>query len=121
MGFKLPVLETDVDCGPMGYSGLAFTFWLNATNPEEDWIAPDKRDPPVEKPEPWDLLWYNNFASALVRVTIPPEFSDVDEEEVIEIPDAQAVYDLERMPGFEQALLLWALNQVTQQPSSFQR
>ena len=98
MGFKLPVLETDADCGPMGYEGLVFTFWLNATNPEEDWVAPDKRDPPVEEPEPWDKLWYHNFASALVRVTIPPDLSDTGEEEVIEIPDSQAVYDLEHMP-----------------------
>ena len=115
MGFKLPVLESDVDCAAMGYSGLVFTFWLNATNPEEDWVPPDERDPPVANPEPWDLLWYNNFASALLRVTIPPEFNDAGEEEVIELPDAKAIYDLERMPGFEQALLIWALNQVSSQ------
>ena len=115
MGFKLPVLETDADCGPMGYDGLVFTFWLNATNPEEDWVLPDERDPPVKEPEPWDKLWYNSFASALLRVTIPPEFSDTGEEEVIEIPDAKAVYELEQMPGFEPSLLIWALNQVSQQ------
>ena len=108
MGFKLPVLESDVDCGPLGYPGLVFTFWLNATNPEEGWVAPEKRDPPELEPEPWDRLWYEGLGRVYLRVIVPPEFSDTGAEEIIELPDAQAVYKLERTTGFDQTLLHWA-------------
>ena len=109
MGFKLPRLTTDVDCEPLGYPGLVFTFWLNPTQVDDDeaWIAPDERDPPVEEPEPWDRLWYFGLGRVLLRVTIPKGLSDSGAEEVIEIPDAEAVYALEQMPGFDQSLLHW--------------
>jgi len=112
MGFKLPPLTTDVDCEPLGYPKLMFRFWLNPWNPEdgEEWIAPDKRDPPVEKPEEWDRLWYWSVARILQCVLIPGKFSDTGKDEVIDIPDMQAAYDLERMPRFESKMLNWALD-----------
>ena len=115
MGFKLPELRTDVDCEPLGYSKLVFRFFLNATNPEEDdeWISPDERDPPVENLEdldPGDRDYYEAMGRALECVIIPGKFSTSGKEEVIEIPDARAYYDLERMPGFEPAVLVWAIN-----------
>ena len=103
MGFKLPRLTTDVDCGPLGYDGLVFRFWLNATNPEKDWEAPDD-------PEPWERLWYVVIARVLERVIVPGGYTDSGEEEVIDIPDAKAAYELERMPGFEQGIIHWAFN-----------
>ena len=112
MEFQLPVLTHDVDCGPLGYPGLVFTFWLNATNPEEEWLSPEERDPPELEPEPWDRLWYVSYARALLRITIPPKFSDTGKEEVLEIPDAEAAYELERMPGFDRSILHWALAKV---------
>ena len=112
MGFKLPVLETDVDCEPLGYPGLVFTFWLNATNPEEEWLSPAERDPPVTDPEPWDRLWYVSYARALTRITIPPDLSTSGKEEVLEIPDARAVFELERMPGFDRSTMHWALAKI---------
>jgi hypothetical protein len=113
MGFQLPVLETDVDCEPLGYPGLTFTFWLNATNPEEDWVSPAERDPPVQKPAEWDRLWYEGLGRVLLRVIIPPKLSDTGAEEVLEIPDAEAVYELERMPGFDKTLLHWAFARLS--------
>jgi len=110
MGFKLPELTTDVDCEPLGYPGLVFRFWLNATNPVEEWIAPSEREPPVQEPEPWDRLWYVGLARVLQCVIIPGAYTDSGEEEAIETPDAKAVYELERMPGFEQMTLHWAFN-----------
>lgn len=112
MGFKFPVLETHVDCKPLGYPGLVFTFWLNATNPDEEWLSPAERVPPVTEPEPWDRLWYESYGRALLHITIPPEFSDSGKEEVLEIPDAEAAYELERMPGFDRSILHWALAKV---------
>ena len=111
MGFKLPRLETDVDCEPLGYPKLLLRFWLNPWNPEEaeEWVPPDERDPPVDEPEPWDRLWYWSIARVLQCVIIPGTFSDTGKDEEIDIPDMQAVYDLERMPGFEQKMLNWAL------------
>ena len=111
MGFKLPSLETDVDCEPLGYPGLVFRFWLNPWNPEEDeeWVPPDERDPPVEKPEPWDRLWYWSVTRVLQCVIIPAALSDTGKKETIDVPDMKAVYDLERMPRFEQKALNWAL------------
>jgi len=111
MGFKLPPLDSDVDCGPLGYPKLVFRFWLNPWNPEEAevWVPPDERDPPVETPEPWDRLWYWSVARVLQCVLIPGKFSDTGKDEVIDISDMQAVYDLERMPRFEPKMLNWAL------------
>ena len=111
MGFKLPRLETDVDCEPLGYPKLFLRFWLNPWNPEEgeEWAPPDERDPPVENPEPWDRAWYWSVARVLQCVIIPAKLSDTGKDEVIDIPDMKAVYDLERMPGFEQKMLNWAL------------
>ena len=110
MGFKLPELTTDVDCEEIGYSGLVFRFLLNATNPAETWVSPELRDPPVEEPDPWDTLWYQGLGRALVCVIIPGKFSDTGKREVIDIPDAQAFYELERAPGFEHDALKWALD-----------
>jgi hypothetical protein len=112
MGFKLPELRTDVDCGPLGYPKLVFRFFLNAVNPEEDdqWVEPDKRDPPVEDPDPWDRAYYQAMGRVLECVIIPGKFSTSGKEETIEIPDARAYYDLELMPGFEQGALVWAIN-----------
>ena len=114
MGFKLPELRTDVDCEPLGYLGLVFRFFLNATNPEEDdqWIEPDERDPPapVDDLDPWDRAYYVAMSRALELVIIPGKFSTDGKEETVDIPDARAYYDLERMPGFEQGALVWAIN-----------
>ena len=110
MEFKLPRLKTDVDCEPLGYSGLVFQFWLNPTTREEEWIAPDKRNPPVKNPRPWDLLWYNGYARVCLKITIPANLTDGGEKEVIGDVTAKAIYDLDHSPGFESSVLLWAFN-----------
>ena len=117
MGFKLPRLTTDVDCEPLGYPGIVFTFWLNPPNPEEGegWVEPSKRNPPVEKPEPWDLWWLALVAGTLDYVTVPSAYTDSDEDEIIEIPDAKAVYELHNMPGFEQTVLNWAVEKLREE------
>ena len=119
MGFRLPRLTTDVDCEPLGYPGLVFTFWLNPMPADQkawrdEWIAPADRDPPVaaEDLEPWDLPWLMTVAHVFDRITVPAEYTDSGEEEIIEIPDAKAVYDVFEMPDFEPKILNWALESL---------
>ena len=106
MAFKLPKLETDVDCEPIGYPGLTVTFWLN--------IQPDDYEPP-EDGQPWDTLFYHGLARLVQRVTFPPTFTTSGEVEVLEIDSAEAMYDLLMDESFEQAIIVWAQGQYQEQ------
>ena len=103
MEFNLPKLTTDVDCAPLGYPGLVFTFWLNPTTLEAEW------EPPKE-PEPWERLWYVAYARVLLSVTIPGAFAGSGEDKIIDPVDAKTVYELDHTPGFESSILLWVFN-----------
>ena len=104
MALQLPRLKTSIDCAPLEYPGLVVEFWLNVTQPEREWEPPDE-------PEPWDTLWYHGLARMLERVIIPPAFTTDDNEIIIELPDAEAVWHLERMPGFDPVILPWAIRE----------
>lgn len=104
MALKLPRLQTTIDCEPLDYPGLEVVFWLNVTQPEQEWEPP-------EMPQAWDTMWYHGLARMIERVVIPAEFTDDGEELVIELADAEAVWKLERMPGFDPAILPWAIRE----------
>lgn len=105
MGFQLPKLTTDIDCGPIGYPGLVLTCWLNVTF--EDYEPP-------ESPEPWDTMWYHGLGRIIECVTFPVEYTDDGEPLVMAMPDGRAVYDLMQSPGFDQQIITWALDQYGQ-------
>lgn len=102
MPIKLPRLTWDLDCEPLGYPGIVFTFWLN---PPIDII-------PEEKPkgkEPWhEDAFHRNLAIVLDSVTIPAEYTGGDDALVVEMADAKALWDLQHEEGFDPQLVLWA-------------
>lgn len=106
MEFNLPRLTTDIDCEPIGYPGLRVTFWLNP--PRVDY------DPP-EYGEPWESVYWWGLGRILERLTVPAEYSGDGAEQVIEIPDGQAVYELVDAPGFDWQIVVWATAQYRQQ------
>ena len=106
MAFKLPKLETDVDCEPIGYPGLVVTFWLNVT--------PQDYEPP-EDGEPWETAFYHALGRIVERVTFPASMTDTDEPEVWDIPDGQALYALLTHEAFDQTIILWAQSQYQEQ------
>lgn len=106
MAFKLPRLTTDVDCEPIGYPGLLVTFWMNVS--VEEWEAP-------EKGEPWETLFYHGLGRMIERVTFPEGMTDSGEAEVVEIPDARALYDLMNAAGFDQTIIIWSQSQYQDQ------
>ena len=106
MAFKLPKLTTEIDCGAIGYPGLAVECWLNVTY--EEWQAP-------EAPKAWDTVYYYSLGRILEQVTFPAEFIDNDEPLTVELPDAHAVYDLMQSDGFDQSIIVWAVDQYTTQ------
>jgi hypothetical protein len=102
MGFKLPRLTTDIDCGPIGYPGLTVTFWLNPT--AEQYEAP-------EDGEPWEAVHWWAQARIIERITVPGEYTEDGAGLVLEIGDGQALYDLMETPGFDWQILVWAREQ----------
>ena len=100
MAIKLPRLTWDLDCEPLGYPGLVFTFWLN---PPIDLVSDEE---PKGK-EPWATAFHRNMALVLDRVAIPAEYADGNEL-VVEISGAKALWDLQHEEGFDPQLVLWA-------------
>jgi len=105
MGFILPKLTTDVDCTPIGYEGLVVTCWLNLTY----------EDDPALGSEPWETLFYYGLGRIVECVTFPAEYTDTGEALTIATPDARAVYNLMQSEGFDQQIILWAVNQYHEQ------
>ena len=101
MAFKLPRLKTDVDCEPIGYPGLVFTFWLNPTRPKEEYEPP-------ENPQPWQRNYYAAYARVCLRIAIPADLTDSGKDEIIEDVTAKTIYDMEQAVDFEPAILTWA-------------
>ena len=100
MGFKLPKLETRIDCGEIGYPGMAVVAWLNPT-------FTDAWEPPAIR-QPWDTQYYVALGRVFLRMEVPGEYTESGADEVIELGAAQAVYDLERREGLDQSILVWA-------------
>lgn len=106
MGFKLPRLTREVDCGPLGYPGLRLVFWLNAT--DDEWKPP-------QDAQPWDRFGYHQLSRMLEAVVIPGEYTEDGEEQRIDITDRKAAYELEQADGFDPAILVWAVEAWRQQ------
>lgn len=100
MGFKLPRLTRDVDCEPLGYPGLVLVLWLNTDS--QDWQPP-------QDAQPWDRYGWWQVSRIVERVIVPGDYSEDGEEQVIELPDQKAVYDLSNADGFDPAILTWAI------------
>ena len=119
MGFRLPVLTTDVDCGPIGYPELVVTFVLNPGYSDhefpwagiEDEAARKKERAKILKARPWEMEYYQGLGRLLERVTFPAGMTDGDEAEVAELAGAKSVYDLMTVPGFDQSIITWAVSQ----------
>lgn len=99
MAFKLPKLLAWVDVPP--YEGMQVEAWLNPTVEEYQ--------PPAGVREPWDTEMFWQYGRVFQRLRVPAELTDDGEEMVIGLGSEQAVYDLWRMPGFDQAILPRAL------------
>lgn len=106
MGFKLPKLTTEIDCGPIGYPGLVVECWLNVTF--EDYEPP-------ERPEPWESTWYHGLGRIVEGVTFPADYTDTGKPLTVTLDDAKAVYDLMQTEGFDQQIITWALDQYGKQ------
>jgi hypothetical protein len=106
MGFKLPKLTTEIDCGPIGYPGLIVTCWLNPTY--LDWEPP-------EKPQKWDTEYYYGMARIIETLTIPADFTDSGQQVVIQVKDAKTMFDVLRTEGFDQTIVTWAIGQYQEQ------
>jgi len=123
MAFKLPTLKTAIDCEPIGYAGLLVTFRLNQVYEKhsfpweaiEDEKARAKERAKVLEKEPWRSEFYYGLSRMLVSVTFPPDMTDTGKAETIDITNEQAAYHLLNMPGFEQAIIVWASNQYQKQ------
>jgi len=106
MGFKLPKLTSDIDCGPIGYPGLVVRCWLNVTYQDYQ---------PPEQPEPWETIWYHGLGRIVESVTFPEAFTDSGDVYTVTLPDGHAVYDLMMSEGFDQQIILWAMDQYNTQ------
>ena len=100
MAFQLPKLTGAIDCGPIGYPGLRFEVWLNATA--------DPYEPPEVQHE-WDTPYWYQVGAILTRCIIPAEYSSTGVEETIELPDGKAVYDLAQLPGIDHRIIPWVI------------
>lgn len=99
---RFPRLTWSLDCEPLDYPGVVFTFWLN---PPVD-IIPET-DPKGK--EPWEKsAFHRNMALILESVLLPAKYVDGNEDVVVEIPDAKALWDLQHDEGFDPQLILWA-------------
>lgn len=119
MGFTLPKLTHDLDCGPLGYPGLVVTLQLNL--PYEPLAYPwdgieDEAERQAEQEriieaEPWQapfMLWLGRIVTA---ITFPPEMSEDGKRLRVDIPDARSLHELMFTPGFDQQIIIWASNQ----------
>ena len=108
MAIQLPKLTTDIDCGPLGYPGMFVTCWLNP--PWDDWTEPEKRKPPQKAADldPWDRPYYSTFGRVILSVYIPA-MGDAPEQ-TLKAGTAQAMYELERKPGFDPQIITFVLN-----------
>ena len=102
MAIKLPRLTWDLDCEPLGYPGIVFTFWLN---PPLDVAEEPKKG--VLKKEPWDDAFFHNMAAVMDQVTVPDEYTG-DGDLVVETPDAKAVWELQTKVFPDPQIVLWA-------------
>ena len=105
--FKLPKLTTDIDCEPLGYPGLVVRCWLNPTY--EPW------EPPAQDAKPWERMYFHGLSRIIEAVTFPAGYTASGVAETIEIPDEKAIYDLMYTPGFEQAIVNWAVEQYNKE------
>ena len=102
MPIKLPRLTWDLDCEPLGYPGVVFTFWLNPP------IGLVSDENPKGK-EPWATAFHRNMSLLLDHVTIPAEYADGEDEDlIVVISDAKALWALQHDKGFDSQLVLWA-------------
>lgn len=108
MALALPRLETEIDCAPLGYPGLRVVYWLNVTYHEE---------PEESGEEPWDKPFYHQMGRQLLRVIVPAEYTDDNQEQVIEVGSAQALWELERMPGLDAHIIIWSASMIARQRS----
>ena len=106
MGFKLPRLTTDIDCGPIGYPGLKVRYWLNPTY--EDY------EPPADA-EPWESVWFYGLGRSIEAVTIPASMTDDGKGRTITIGNGKALHGLWTTPGFDQQIINWSFNQLGKQ------
>lgn len=106
MGFKLPKLLTDIECEPIGYPGLVVKCWLNITY--DVWKPP-------ENGQEWETPYYYGLARMIESVTIPAEFTDTGKALVCTIDGPRAMYDLMATPGFDQTIIIWAIEQYQRQ------
>jgi len=103
MKWKLPELKGWIDCAP--YEGMQMECWLNPTTEDEPY-APPKTDR-----QPWHHeLWYM-YGRIFLRLKVPAELAGADEDEIIELGSARAVYDLTKTPGFDQSILQHAMGE----------
>lgn len=114
LAFNLPRLTTEVDCAPIGYPGLEVHFWLNVTYDadrvtDEDWEKAEKQ-PIKERPFP-ERDYYYSLGRIIDHVLIPGKYLESEEPAVIQVGSGQALLDLMTTPGFEQAVVNWAVGQ----------
>lgn len=113
MGIKLPRLTWDLDCGEMTpeYKGLIFTYWLNP--PHELGQQAEETSEAKKGRKPWETPFLRTLELVLDRVTVPAELTDDEDESeiVIENPSAEDIYKLQREPGFDPQILVWATAQ----------
>jgi len=105
-GITLPRLETAVDCEPIGYPGIRVVFWLNPPFHEDESTGAD---------DSWDTVWYRQMAHVVERVEVSGEYTEDSEVSVLEVPDAEALWDLERNDDFDPQILTWAFGVYAQE------
>ena len=119
MELHLPVLTRDVDCEPLGYTGVIVTYRLNLPfiDYEFPWESvPDEKARETKRreileAEPWMSEFFYLTARAVESVTFPAEYLGGGKDQTIETPDAKALYDLMHTPGFDQQIILWSQEQ----------
>lgn len=94
MGFKLPKLTGWVS-SPV-YAGLEMECWLNPT--AEEYQRP-------EKPEAWESEYLWHLGRIFLRLRIPAALSDDGEEQVIELGNAKALWELQNAGGWDRSEL----------------
>lgn len=102
MKFKLPKLNTTVDCEAIGYPGLTVTAWLNTTQPDEPYHPP-------ENGEPWETPYWQSMARVLMSMHVPGEFTESGEAQTIEPLDAKTLFEMWDSPGFETGIITHVL------------